>query len=355
MAIHSEACHALASRVRRWKNAAMATVRLVRVDPLDFEIEQLEPAASLLRAGGLVAFPTETVYGLGADARNAEAVDRIFRAKERPADNPLIVHVESLEQARRYAKAWPDVAERLAAAFWPGPLTLVVPKGLEIPDIVTAGLPAVGLRMPAHPVAHALIRLAGIPIAAPSANPYMSVSPTTAEHVQAGLGDRVDLVVDGGPAAVGIESSVLDLTGETPVLLRPGGVSLEAIQAIAPDARMRGEAATEGPQRSPGLARRHYSPKASLRLFDDRLALLGAIPAENPEALALMTLGAAPATILPVRLVEMPRDAASYAARLYATLHELDAQGARTILVEQPPDTPDWRAVRDRLKRAAER
>jgi L-threonylcarbamoyladenylate synthase len=302
-----------------------------------------------------VAFPTETVYGLGADARNPEAVRHIFEAKGRPATNPLIVHVSSVEAARAVTAAWPEVAERLAAAFWPGPLTLLLPKRPEIPDLVTAGLPAVGVRVPSHPVALALLREAGIPVAAPSANPYMGISPTEARHVVVGLGDRIAAVVDGGACAVGIESTVLDLTGDVPTVLRPGGVSLEALRRVAPDTRMAAPGVSEGPQASPGLARRHYAPKAPLDLFSDREALALALVESGDEPVAVLTLGPAPAGLAPAVLRQLPSDPADYAAALYATLHELDALGVVRILVERPPETDAWAAVRDRLSRAAAR
>lgn len=310
----------------------------------------LEEAAAILRRGGLVAFPTETVYGLGADARKAEAVARIFAAKGRPADNPLIVHVASVAMAKRYAAEWPQLADRLVEAFWPGPLTLIVPKRPEIPDLITAGLPAVGLRLPANEIARQLIAHADLPIAAPSANPYMSVSPTTAQHVMAGLGERIELILDGGPCAVGIESTVLDLTGEVPVVLRPGGVSLEQIQKIAPEAVLGGGTVETGARVSPGLARRHYAPKTPLRLLERGMLVQAAREAGHA---AIITLGPAPEGMEPAVLRELPADPILYAAALYATLHQLDELGVREILIEHPPAEADWLAVRDRLQRAA--
>ena len=326
------------------------SARLISLTPESPDPVTLDEAAEILRHGGLVAFPTETVYGLGADARNVEAVRRIFEAKGRPADNPLIVHVASLEMAKRYAADWPDLAEHLATVFWPGPLTLVLRKRPEIPDLVTAGLPAVGLRMPANTIARRLIQRADLPIAAPSANPYMNLSPTTAEHVAAGLGDRIDLVLDGGPCSVGIESTVLDLTGECPVVLRPGGISLAAIRAIAPDVLMGQDHVAEGPRLSPGLAQRHYAPKTPLRLLERAMLIQAAKEAGNA---AIVTLGPAPNGLMPVTLRELPTDPARYAAMLYATLHQLDEEDVLEILVEKPPEEAAWAAVRDRLQRAA--
>jgi len=288
----------------------------------------LEQAAALIRAGKLVAFPTETVYGLGANALDAAAVQRIFDAKGRPRTSPLIVHVDSLEMARGLASPWPDLAEVLARRYWPGPLTLVVAKQAAIPDAVTAGLPTVGLRMPAHPLALELIRLAGLPIAAPSANRFTELSPTHAEHVPAGL---ADYVVDGGPARVGIESTVLSLAG-APTLLRPGVIALTEIESLIGPVLIAG--APQGAHPSPGMHERHYRPVAALYLL---------APGETPRA------GCAPLRIG----MEMPADPLQYAAVLYETLHRLDAQGVHEIAVERPPDTAEWAGVLDRLQRAA--
>jgi L-threonylcarbamoyladenylate synthase len=290
----------------------------------------LEQAAALIRAGKLVAFPTETVYGLGANALEAAAVARIFEAKGRPRTSPLIVHVDSLEMARGLASAWPDAAETLARRYWPGPLTLVVPKRASIPDIVTAGLPTVGLRMPAHPLALGLIRAAGVPIAAPSANRFTELSPTLAGHVPEGL---ADYVVDGGPARVGIESTVLSLVG-APTLLRPGVIPLTEIEALVGPVLAAGDP-VEGAHASPGMHRRHYRPATPLYLVER-----GEAPPR--ECQAWLRIGQ-----------EMPADPAAYAAALYETLHRLDAEGTRGIAVERPPDTPEWAGVLDRLRRAA--
>lgn len=326
------------------------SARLISLNPLSPDPSALEEAASILRCGGLVAFPTETVYGLGADARSVDAVARIFEAKGRPADNPLIVHVASVEMAKTYAALWPELADRLAAVFWPGPLTLIVQKRPEIPDLVTAGLSAVGLRIPAHAIARQLIEHADLPIAAPSANPYMELSPTTAQHVAAGLGDRIDLILDGGPCAVGIESTVLDLTGTVPVILRPGGISLEAILAIAPETILGGGTVEAGARPSPGLAQRHYAPRTPLRLLE-RARLVQA--AREAGQAAVVTIGPAPEGLLGATLRELPAEPELYASALYAALHQLDEAGVREILVERPPEDAAWVAVSDRLRRAA--
>ena len=290
----------------------------------------LERAAELIRAGRLVAFPTETVYGLGANALDAAAVERIFAAKRRPRTSPLIVHVDSLAMARDLAREWPPAAGALAARYWPGPLTLIVPKRALIPDIVTAGLPTVGLRMPAHPLALALIRAAGVPIAAPSANRFTELSPTAAAHVP---GELADYVLDGGPARVGIESTVLSLAG-APTLLRPGVIPLPEIEALIGPVAV-ADPPAEGPHASPGMHPRHYRPRTPLVLLD-------ADAAPPPGRGAWLRIGR-----------ELPSDARACAAALYDTLHRLDAQDWDWIAVERPPDTPDWAGVLDRLRRAA--
>ena len=297
------------------------------------EAEHLRRAAELIRAGRLVAFPTETVYGLGANAFDAAAVESIFAVKGRPRQSPLIVHVDSIEMARGLVVHWPEAADRLAHRYWPGPLTLVLPKRASIPDIVTAGLPTVGLRVPSHPLALALIRAAGVPIAAPSANPFSRLSPTTAEHVRQALGDQVDLVLDGGPATVGIESTVLSLAGAEPLLLRPGVIPLPEIETVIGPVRIAGELAGSHP--SPGMHPQHYRPRTPLVL----LAAGDAPPAGLGRWLRLGR--------------EMPADAGAYAAALYAALHRLDAEKLDWIAVERPPDTPEWAGVLDRLTRAA--
>lgn len=301
--------------------------------------ELIARAAELIRAGRLVAFPTETVYGLGADALNAAAVERIYAAKGRPATSPLIVHVDSTAMARSLASRWPEEAEALAARYWPGPLTLVVPKAACVPPVVTAGLDTVGLRMPAHPVALALIRASGVPVAAPSANRFTQLSPTTAQHVEAGLSTSVDLILDAGPAAVGIESTVLSLAGR-PLLLRSGMISREEIERTIGPVEERTSALGGGEGHpSPGLHARHYSPRTRMVLVAGRSEL-------PPGVGAYVGFGADAD-------VPMPPTPAEYAAKLYATLHSLDSENYEWIAVERPPDTPDWAAIRDRLQRAA--
>lgn len=305
----------------------------------------LRQAVELLRAGELVAFATETVYGLGADARSADAVARIFAAKGRPATNPVIVHVHDAAQARTVTSAWDDRAEALAAALWPGPLTLVLPRGPDIPPIVTAGGDTVAVRAPAHLVARALLAHFGGPIAAPSANRSNGISPTTAEHVLAGLDGRIPLVLDGGPCLVGLESTVLDLCGPAPRVLRLGAVGPDRIAAVL-GAEVAVEGGTDsGPARSPGRLARHYSPATPLELVEDASDQdLG-----DAAVLARRRLEGC------LQLEILPDDPEGYGRLLYAALHRADAAGARRIVVETVPADTAWAAIRDRLARAAAR
>jgi L-threonylcarbamoyladenylate synthase len=287
-------------------------------------------AAEIIRSGGVVAFPTETVYGLGANALDAAAVAKIYELKGRPSTSPLIVHVSSIGMARRYAAEWQ--ADELAKKYWPGPLTIVVPKSPEIPDIVTAGLPTVGMRMPAHPVALELLELAEVPIAAPSANRFTHLSPTTAEHVYEEFGDKVE-IVEGGASQVGIESTVVSLVGGKLTLLRPGMISLGDLESATTPA---------GAHPAPGMHERHYSPRTPLYLVEDREQL--------PDRLGVFVFLTAPrATAGSVR---MPDDPVKYAARLYDVLHRLDREKWPWIGVEAPPNRPEWAAILDRLRRA---
>jgi L-threonylcarbamoyladenylate synthase len=309
---------------------------------------EIDHAARLLRNGRLVAFPTETVYGLGANALDAEAVARIYAVKRRPATSPLIVHVASIEMAQSLVANWPEIADRLARRFWPGPLTLVLEKQLErppaIPPIVTAGLPTVGLRMPAHPIALALIRAAGVPLAAPSANRFTELSPTTADHVRLSLGSDIDYILDGGPCSVGIESTVLSLAGRRPILLRPGGISRAELETIVGPVASAQEAQA-GAHPSPGMHPRHYSPRTPLLLVKD-----GKLPDKGP-GIYLQHRHLPPRES--IQTIQMPAAAPDYAAALYEALHQADAGNYNWIAVEVPPSTPEWEAVQDRLRRAA--
>lgn len=295
-------------------------------------------AADLIRAGRLVAFPTETVYGLGANALDSAAVRRIFEAKGRPSTSPLIVHVDSEEMARSLVTAWPETAAKLAARHWPGPLTLVLPKAPQVPDEVTAGLPTVGIRMPAHPVALALITAAGVPIAAPSANRFTELSPTTADHVRASLGGGVDLILDGGSTPVGIESTVVSLAADPPILFRPGMVTREEIESLIGPVSLPNEPLASA-HPSPGLHPRHYSPRTPLVLVSGGLR-----PATGRGILV---------SHLPGADVLMPSLAKQYAAVLYSTLHNLDQAGLDWIAIETPPLGEEWAGIRDRLRRAS--
>jgi len=315
----------------------------------------LERAARVVAEGGLVAFPTETVYGLGANALDPRAIARIFSAKGRPGFNPIIAHVGSIAEAQGLVRTWPAHAERLADAFWPGPLTLVLPKRDHVPDALTAGAPAVAVRLPSHPVALGLIRAAGVPIAAPSANRSSAVSPTTAQHVARSLGSRVDLILDGGPTGVGIESTVVDLTGSAPRVLRPGPIGQAEVEALTgPLDRRAAPRPGEGLLLSPGLLDRHYAPRGTVRLFasTERPALAEELAQADAGGRIIggMLLG----EDLPGRhMLRMPDDPAGYARALYAALHQLDDLGCDLILVEQVPDEILWAGVRDRLVRAA--
>ncbi|MHB1530835.1 L-threonylcarbamoyladenylate synthase [Acidithiobacillus sp.] len=310
----------------------------------------MQGAAEALRGGSLVAFPTETVYGLGADAENPAAVARIFAAKGRPAGHPLIVHIANPDQLTHWAKDIPPAAWRLARRYWPGPLTLILRRAGRVPDIVTGGQDTVGLRVPDHPLALALLEAFGGGIAAPSANRFGRVSPTTAAHVREELGDAMDLVLDGGPCRVGIESTILDLSGHQPRLLRPGAITSAGIEAVLeqPIAQPGNDA-----PRAPGMLRSHYAPKTPVCL----------VPPANLEAEARRRLAqgqhiavlAMAATLLPEACprLDMPTRPAGWARELYARLRTMDAQCFDCILIEEPPIEADWQGVRDRLERAA--
>ncbi|WP_417518973.1 L-threonylcarbamoyladenylate synthase [Minwuia sp.] len=296
-------------------------------------------AAAALRRGGLVAFPTETVYGLGADATDDRAVARIFEAKGRPSFNPLIVHLPDAERARRLV-AFDPLADRLAAAFWPGALTLVLPRlpGCPVSLLCSAGLETLAVRVPAHPLATELLEAAGVPVAAPSANPSGRLSPTAAGHVKDGLGDRVDVILDGGPCGVGLESTVVGIFDGTPVLLRPGGVSVEALEAVCGPLAHPAED-PEAPQ-SPGMLASHYAPRQPVRLHADSArageVLLGFGP-DAPDGPNLSVSG----------------DLTEAAANLFRMLHDLDRAGGAGIAVMPVPEEGLGRAINDRLRRAA--
>jgi L-threonylcarbamoyladenylate synthase len=309
----------------------------------------LVEAAALLRAGKLVAFPTETVYGLGADGLNSEAVARIYAAKGRPASNPLILHVAGVEAARELVCEWPESADRLAAAFWPGPLTLVLEADPCVPASVRGGGTSVALRCPAHPVALALLRQVGRPLAAPSANRSSQLSPTLAEHVVASLGDAVGLVLDAGPTAAGLESTILDLRSRPFRILRPGPLGPGELEAcIGAVVLWQGAVPAGAIQAAPGMASRHYAPQAKLELVAP-----GAGVAVGPLRTAYVSLGPLPPLPAGITGFSLSPDPVAAGARLFALLHELDGAGFRRICFELPPPEEAWLAVRDRLQRAA--
>lgn len=312
-------------------------------------------AAELLRAGDVVALPTETVYGLAANALDPAAVERIYQVKGRPPTNPVIVHVNSHQMAARCCKQWPEHARSLARAFWPGPLTIVVERAEEIPDVVTAGGGTVGVRWPAHPFIRAVIESCGFPLAAPSANRSNQLSPTNASHVRDQLGPEIRLIVDGGQSQVGIESTVVDATVDPPIILRPGMIHEEAILAVTGALQQGGE--SRGPRRSPGMLLKHYAPEARLLILSwlsegdlhRKLEALS-VPFEGTHIIThtrIPTGGEFEAVSV------IPHDPEAYARALYAELHRCDAAGARTIVVETVPDTPEWGGISDRLRRAA--
>ena len=327
---------------------------VIRIHPDHPDAQAIEQAAAIIRNGGLVAFPTETVYGLGADALNEQAVRRIFEAKGRPADNPLIAHVSDREMLDRIAAHINDRAEALIERYWPGPLTLVLKRRPEVAPLVSAGLPTVAVRMPDHAIALALIRAARTPIAAPSANRSGRPSPTEAAHVAADLEGRVEMILDGGATSIGIESTVLDMTGDVPMILRPGWVT-EAQVAAATGAVTRA-APPEALQRSPGTRYRHYSPRARVVLVEHGArASLEVVCKEHLKTAAVGFIGHTPLAIDDARFYAMSLRAepADYAGRIYSAFREMDERGATVVVVEGILDVGEGAAVMDRLRRAA--
>ncbi|PWU20248.1 MAG: threonylcarbamoyl-AMP synthase [Verrucomicrobia bacterium] len=335
--------------------------------PALFE-QAVERAAELLRAGEVVALPTETVYGLAANALNKSAVARIFEIKGRPAHNPIIVHVSSIEMAKSCVTVWPTSAHRLAQEFWPGPLTLVLPRSNQIPPIVTAGGQTVGVRWPSHPIIQAVITRCGFPLAAPSANVSTGLSPTTADHVRKSLGRVIPLIVDGGPCQVGIESTVFDLTETRPRVLRPGLIHETAIFAVLEHETIEGrgprveQAESRGravlaPLRSPGLLPRHYAPNARLVVLAWRNDADLKVQSSKFKVQGSKTHVLAHTRIPSGKglggVSVVPHDPAAFARALYAELHRCDESGAELIIVEAPPPGDEWRAISDRLARAA--
>ena len=331
---------------------------LLPIDTPDSFRAAVRRAAELLRAGEVVALPTETVYGLAANALQTEAVSRIFKIKGRPAHNPIIVHVADLDMARSCVADWPALAQRLAEAFWPGPLTLVLPRAEKIPPMVTAGGSTVGIRWPSHPFMQAVILECGFPLAAPSANPSNRISSTTAGHVARSLGGQVRLIVDGGPSQVGIESTVLDLTESPPRVLRPGMIHEQSLLAVtgALAERERERAAT---LKSPGLLKKHYAPRAKLLVWSWRgEADLRAHASQSGirlDRIFIIAHTQVPADKGFGRVSVIPHDPEAFARAIYGELHECDEAGAELIFVEAPPPTIEWQAIADRLNRASAR
>ncbi len=315
------------------------------------EDSKLDQAVAALRAGGLVAFPTETVYGLGADASNPVAVRRIFEVKERPATHPLIVHLADAVQLANWAREVPEHARRLARRFWPGPLTVILKRARGVSDVVTGGQDTVAVRVPSHPLALQLLARFGGGVAAPSANRHGRVSATTAEHVRREFGAAVDCVLDGGATQIGIESTIVDCSGGGAALLRPGWITGREIEAAlgAPLAAPPPEA-----PRAPGMLAAHYAPRTPLALAEgERAAELAEEHARRGRRVAVLALSARRPPLEGLEWIAAPRDAAGYAHALYASLRRLDDSGCETIVVEQPPRGPEWAAINDRLARAA--
>jgi L-threonylcarbamoyladenylate synthase len=327
---------------------------VLQLNPASPNAGVVRRAAAILRAGGLVAFPTETVFGLGANALDERAVARIFAAKGRPPSNPLIVHVAEVAQALTLVREWPDSGRRLAERFWPGPLTLVLPGAGVVAETVTAGGPTVAIRIPSHPVALALLREANFPLAAPSANRSSHVSPTTAEHVLRGLDGRIEMVLDAGPTTGGIESTVLDVSHVPPRLLRPGLIGPRAIEElVGPIGRSPTLSGHVLP--SPGMLCRHYAPRAALECVGDPSWPYVSGLVQEGLRVGWLTFQNGTLDREGLVVLQMPQQPAAYASELYAALHQLDALAVSRIVADWPPDTEEWLAIRDRLLRAAAR
>ncbi len=328
----------------------MADILRITGDPAH-DAHHVRVAADVLRAGGIVAMPTETVYGLAADALNPAAIEKIYAAKGRPSSNPLIIHVTSIDAAKELASAWPVAAQKLAEAFWPGPLTVIVAKKPVVPDAATAGLSHVAIRCPSHPVMRAVIDAAGTPLAAPSANRSQAVSPTRAAHVLKSLGANVDLILDAGTTEHGLESTVVDCTVVPPRVLRPGPVTILELERVvgrvkADDA----DIADDVSRPSPGMSRKHYAPQAKVVVVPGVRLADAIAKAEAPVAAFMLGSALLNST---ATMVQMPGSPVVYGAVLYGELHRMDDAGMKTIVVEEPPREPGWEAVRDRLRRAS--
>jgi L-threonylcarbamoyladenylate synthase len=335
------------------------TAKILQTHTPELFQKAVRRAVALLRAGEVIALPTETVYGLAANALNEKAVAKIFEIKGRPASNPIIVHVAGVAMAKGCVARWPELADKLARSFWPGPLTMVLPRAEKIPGNVTAGGETVGIRWPSHPFIQAVIRECGFPLAAPSANLSNQISPTNAEHVRAQLAGKISLIVDGGQSQVGIESTVLDLTVSPPGILRPGMIHAASLAAVCGEIRSSefGVRSSESTLRSPGLLKRHYSPKARLVVLNWRnaadLRLQLSTFNFQPSKVHLIAHTQIPSGEDFAGVSVIPHDAEAFARALYAEWHRCDAAGAELIIVEKPPETPEWSGIADRLRRAA--
>jgi len=318
----------------------------------------VDHAVRLLKAGQVVALPTETVYGLAANVFDQNAVERIFALKKRPLDNPLIVHIGSFEMLKRCAKEWPEVANLLAKAFWPGPLTLVLRKSEGIPGLVTCGGETVAVRWPSHPFFQAVVRACGFPIAAPSANLANQLSPTTSEHVAKSFGAHLPLIIDGGACQVGIESTVVDVTVNPPNVLRPGIIHEISLVSVMGQLTMMGKN-LDNITKSPGMKEKHYAPHGRLLLknWDDEATLQQLIARTGGASnrVYVIAYDKIPASLPAAQVSVIPHDVQAYARAIYGELHRCDAMGAEIIVVEKPPETAEWRGILDRLQRAESR